>query len=76
MTQELLRGRWLEALGMNPLFAAVLAGFTLWFCAGAMARLAGRDLTIDVGAREEKWLWLALLAAFLVNWAYLWRMGI
>jgi hypothetical protein len=29
-----------------------------------------------VGVREEKWLWLALLAAFLVNWAYLWRAGI
>lgn len=76
MTQELLHGRWLEALRMNPLFAFVLAGFALWFLAGAAARLAGRDFTIDVGAREEKWLWLALLAAFLVNWVYLWRAGI
>lgn len=76
MTQELLRGRWLEAIRMNPLFALVLAGFVLWFLAGAVARLGGRDFTIHVGAREEKWLWLALLAAFLVNWAYLWRAGI
>ena len=76
MTQALLHGRWVEAIRMNPLFAGMLAGFALWFLAGAGARLAGRDLTIEVGDREEKWLWLALLAAFLVNWAYLWRTGI
>lgn len=76
MTQALLHARLLEAFRLNPLFAGLLAGFTLWFLAGAGARLAGRDLTVEVGAREEKWLWLALLAAFLINWAYLWRAGV
>jgi len=76
MTQALLHGHLLEAFRLNPLFAGLLAGFVLWFLVGAGARLAGRDLTIEVGAREEKWLWLALLAAFLVNWAYLWQVGV
>lgn len=76
MTQALLHGHFLEAFGLNPLFAGLLTGFTLWFLAGAGFRLAGRDLTLEVGAREEKWLWLAFLVAFLVNWAYLWQVGV
>jgi len=76
MTQALLHGHLAEALSLNPLFAGLLTGFALWFVVGAGALLAGRDLTLEVGAREEKWLWLALLAAFLLNWAYLWRVGV
>ena len=76
MTQALLHGHLAEALSLNPLFAGLLTGFALWFVVGAGARLAGRDLTLGVGDREEKWLWVALLAAFLLNWAYLWRVGV
>lgn len=71
-----LGGRPLDALKMNPLFASLLWGFAAWFFLGVVGRLAGYDFRIDVGRREEKWLWLALLGAFLVNWAYLWHAGI
>jgi hypothetical protein len=71
-----LRGHPLDAFKMNPLFASLLAGFAAWFFLGTLGRLAGYDFRIDVGRREEKWLWLALLAGFLVNWAYLWNAGV
>ncbi len=72
----MLKGRPLEAFRMNPLFATLFTGFVAWFVVGLAGRLAGYDFRIDVGRREERWLWLALLAAFLVNWAYLWHAGV
>jgi hypothetical protein len=71
-----LQGHPLEAFSMNPLFTLLLAGLATWFVLGLLGRLAGRDLRIDVGPREGRWLWLALLAAFLVNWAYIWQAGV
>lgn len=71
-----LKGHPLEGLKMNPLFGFLLFGFAAWFLLGALGRVAGQDFRIDVADREEKWLWLALLVAFLVNWAYLWYAGV
>ena len=76
MSQLLLKGQVAEAVRMNPFFALIILGLSLWFLTGAVARLAGRDFRIEVGSREEKWIWLALVAAFLLNWAYHWRAGI
>lgn len=66
----------LDAFLTNPLFASAVAVVLLWIGAGVAARLAGRNLYVEVGAREEKWWWFALLGAFLVNWVYLWRAGV
>jgi hypothetical protein len=65
-----------EAFRTNPLFASAVATVLVWVGAGAAARLLGRNLYVEVGAREEKWWWFALLGAFLLNWAYLWRAGV
>lgn len=72
----LLTGRLADGIAMNPLIALVLLGLVLWFLVGLAARLLGRDFSIEVGEREATWLWLALLAAFLVNWVYLWHAGV
>jgi hypothetical protein len=76
MGLALLHGHVGQALHENPFFFFVIAGLSLWVAAGAGARLAGRTLTVEVGAKEERWLWLALLVAFLANWWYLWHAGI
>ena len=76
MSQLMLKGHVVQAFKMTPFFAVILTGLGAWFLVGAGARLAGRDFTIDVGQREEKWLWLGAGAAFLLNWLYLWKAGI
>jgi hypothetical protein len=72
----LLDGRVGAAFRMNPFLFTIAAALAAWVAVGAALRLAGRDLWIEVSDREEKWGWLALLAGFLLNWAYLWRAGI
>jgi hypothetical protein len=72
----MLHGRVAEAFEMNPLFTLVLGGLVLWVAAGAVARLAGRDLRLDIGPREGRWLWVLLAASFFANWAYLWVAGV
>lgn len=72
----LFRGRILEALRDNPLAALVFGLLALWVAAGAVSRLAGRNLFVEIPPREEKLLWLLLLLAFLLNWAYLWTAGL
>jgi hypothetical protein len=72
----LLDGHWLQAFRANPFLFMCLTVLTFWFVAGAVAWLARRDLRVDVGSREERWLWVLLGAAFLANWAYLWIAGI
>ncbi len=75
-TYDLVRGHWETALMTNPFFTLVIWSLLLWVAVGALAWIAGRSFTIQVSQREEKWWWLFLLAAFLVNWAYLWMAGI
>ncbi len=72
----LFRGRFLEALRDNPLTALVFGLLALWVAAGAVSRLAGRNLFVEPTPREEKVLWMLLLLAFLLNWAYLWMAGL
>jgi len=73
---HLLEGQWLQGFRSNPFFFMFLAVMFSWVFAGAVAWLARRDLRIEVGPREERWLWCLLGAAFLVNWVYLWIAGI
>lgn len=72
----LLDGHWAQAFQVNPFFFVCLAALTFWAVAGAVAWLMHRDLSVHVSRREERWLWVLLGAAFLVNWAYLWIAGI
>lgn len=76
MILSLLGGRFLEALRVTPFLFAIVAALALWILAGAVAWLAGRNLTLDVGPREERWLWGGLGVAFLANWAYMWFAGV
>jgi hypothetical protein len=69
-------GRMVEAFLTNPFFCVCLALLALWVFAGAVALLARRDLTVELGRRGELWLWLVLGTGFLANWAYLWCAGI
>ena len=72
----LFRGRLLEALRDNPLAALVFGLLALWVLAGAVSRLWGRNLLVETTPREERFLWILLLLAFLLNWAYLWMAGL
>lgn len=72
----LLEGRPLEALRLQPFFFLVVAALGLWFLAGAVARLFQKELRIDLSRFDLRWGWLVLLAAVLLNWAYLWRVGV
>jgi hypothetical protein len=72
----LFRGRLLEALRDNPLAALVFGLLALWVLAGAVSRLLGRNLLVETTPREERFLWILLLLAFLLNWAYLWMAGL
>ena len=72
----LLEGHWLQAFQSNPFFFLLLAVLFVWILAGATAWLARRDLRVNIGPREERWLWALLGAAFLGNWVYLWIAGI
>jgi len=72
----LLHGHPVQALGLNPFFFGAVAVLVLWVAVGACARLWGRTLTIELSAREERWLWILLLVAFLLNWCYLWHADI
>ncbi len=76
MVLDLLHGRLAASFHSNPLLLLILAALVLWALAGLVARFAGRDLTIELSPREEKWFWLGLLVAFLLNWWYLWEAGI
>ncbi len=73
---SLLQGHPVEAFRYHPFFFAVLSGLALWFAAGLCLRLAGRDLFLVTTAREDRWGWFFALAAFLLNWAYLWHADI
>jgi hypothetical protein len=72
----LLEGNVYEAFRTNPFLVLLVAALGAWTVAGLVLRLAGRDLGLDVSAREEKWWWVVLIAGFLVNWAYLWWAGV
>lgn len=72
----ILEGEFAEALRMNPFLFLLCSALGFWVAAGAGARAAGRDLFVDIPEREEMWWWLALIAGFMANWAYLWRMGV
>ncbi len=73
----LLSGHPVQAFLFHPFFFLVLSALGAWFTAGLVARLFWkRDLFLDTTSREDKWLWLLLLAGFLLNWAYLWRAGV
>ncbi|MGC8762299.1 MAG: DUF2752 domain-containing protein [Acidobacteriota bacterium] len=72
----LFHGRLREALRLNPLAAVVFGILALWVAAGALSRLAGRNLRVETTPREERLLWVLLLLAFLGNWAYLWVAGL
>lgn len=73
---RLMDGRFLAAFGVNPFLFLLTLALGAWATAGAITRCAGRDLFLEVGPGEEKVWWLALLAGFLLNWAYLWVAGI
>ena len=72
----LLEGKVPAAFQMNPFLFLVVAGLAAWTASGLAFRLAGRDLWLEVGRKEEKWLWILLMAGFLANWAYLWWAGV
>lgn len=72
----LLEGDFVAAFRMNPFLFLLCATLGLWVAAGALLRTARRDLFLEISEREEPWWWLALVAGFLANWAYLWRMGV
>lgn len=76
MGLDLLKGDLPTAFRMNPFLFLMLAVLVFWVVLGAAAWLAGRWLRIVLSKREEKWLWLLLILAFLANWWYLWRAGI
>jgi hypothetical protein len=76
MILALLRGGFLEAIQVNPFLFLIVAVLSVWIAAGAVSWMAGRTLTVSLSPREERWLWVALGAAFLANWAYMWLAGI
>jgi len=76
MGEHLLHGRLFEAFRVQPFMFLLLAALALWVVAGFAARLAGRDLFLRVSPHEEMWLWMGLIAGFLLNWAYLCWVGV
>lgn len=72
----LMAGHPLDALRIQPFFFFLIAFLGIWFVAGAALRLCRRDLRLELSHFETRWGWLVLLAAFLMNWAYLWRVGV
>ncbi|MEJ2366964.1 MAG: DUF2752 domain-containing protein [Acidobacteriota bacterium] len=76
MGLDLIRLHPERAFFMQPFFFLVVAALVLWVGAGLVARFFGRDLFLSFGRREEKIFWVLMVAAFLLNWAYLWHAGI
>jgi hypothetical protein len=72
----LLSGQISDAFRMNPFLFVLLGVLGAWVAVGGTFRLAGRDLFVEVPAREERWWWALLALGFLANWAYLWVRGI
>jgi len=76
MGWAMMRGDLVGALRLHPFFFVVLSSFGLWFAAGLVLRLAGRDLFLVLSPREERWGWVLFAVAFLLNWVYLWYANI
>jgi hypothetical protein len=76
MGEHLLSGEILQAFAVQPYMFLLLSALALWVISGAIARLFGRDLFLRLSKGEEKWIWMGLVALFLVNWAYLWWAGV
>jgi len=72
MGWAMMRGDFFGAFRLHPFFFIALSGLGLWFMAGLLLRLAGRDLFLVLSPREERWGWVAFAGAFLLNWVYLW----
>lgn len=75
MIDSLLHGHFTQAYFLNPFFFTVLGVLVAWVVAGLAARLAGRDLFVDLKAGQRRWLWIAASAGLLCSWVFLWRNG-
>jgi hypothetical protein len=65
--RAIARGEPLEAIALNPLFAALLLAAVAW----AVLRIGlGRRVRLDLTARQRGWLWALLAAAFAANWVW------
>ena len=69
----LARGRWIEGIAHNPLFAGIFFGLIVLVVYAAWVVVLRKPcLRLSFGGRREKWiLGVALAAAVLLNWAYL-----
>ncbi len=76
MGEYLLQGDILRSFAVQPFMFLIFSGLVLWVLSGFAARIAGRDLFLRLSQGEEKWLWMGLVALFLLNWAYLWWAGV
>ena len=69
-------GHLVLAFQTNPFFITFMGLVCFWVLAGALFATMGREVTVEVSAREKVWLWAVAGAAFLANWGYLWMAGI
>lgn len=75
-TIHLLHGNVLSALQMQPLIILVYGSFALWGVISLASFAVGRTVHLDFGAREHRFIKIALVATPFLNWAYLIAAGI
>jgi len=69
----LARGRWIEGIAHNPLFAGIFLGLIAFVVYAAWVALLRKPrLRLSFGGTREKWIFgVALAVAVLLNWVYL-----
>lgn len=75
-TRALLDGRILDALVLQPLIIGLYLVIGLWGLVSFGAFLGGRTFDLNLGPRADRALKIGILGLPVLNWLYLWTMGI
>ena len=65
-----------EAFLVQPLLFLVAMFFIVWITAGLVSYIFGKIMLIEVTPFWRKFLWVPLVALFLLNWLYLFKRGV
>lgn len=75
-TRALLDGRILDALLLQPLIITVYLLIAVWGLASFGAFLAGHAFDLNLNRSGDRALKIGILGLPVLNWIYLWTMGI
>ena len=76
MAFAFLKGDFAASFAVQPFMFLILVFFALWILCGFIALLFGKMMFIELTPFWRRYLWITILAAFLLNWVYLIGKGI